>query len=111
MANKTKFIKDVVHGEVVLDNPWVSEIIKCKEFVRLTRIKQLGLVYRLFPSAMHTRYGHSLGTYFLANKIIKQLGCFTETEANELAAAALLHDLGHGPHSHAFEQYTGINHE
>lgn len=111
MQNKTRFIKDVVHGEIVLDHGWASEIIKCKEFVRLTRIKQLGLVYKLFPSAMHTRFGHSLGTYCLANRIIKQLGCFTKTEANELAAAALLHDLGHGPHSHAFEQYTGINHE
>lgn len=111
MQNKTKFIKDVVHGEIVLDHAWVSEIIKCKEFIRLQKIKQLGLVYKLFPSAMHTRYGHSLGTYCLANKIIRQLDCFTKTESNELSAAALLHDLGHGPHSHAFEQYTGINHE
>ena len=87
------------------------DLIKCAEFVRLTRIKQLGLTYRLYPNATHTRFAHSLGVYDLANRIIKQFNCFSKNEANELTAAALVHDFGHGPHSHAFEHYTQVEHE
>ncbi len=111
MENKTNFIKDVVHGEIAIEHEWASEILRSREFARLSRIKQLGLTMRLFPNATHTRYAHSLGAYYLANQIVKQLGCFTQQDAEELAAAALLHDLGHGPHSHAFESYTQIEHE
>lgn len=111
MANKERFIKDVVHGEIVIDHEWAYEILRSKEFDRLNRIKQLGLTLRLFPNATHTRFTHSLGSYYLANQIVKQLSCFTKSEAQELAAAALLHDVGHGPHSHSFEDYTSISHE
>lgn len=108
---KNRFIKDVIHNEIIFEQPWVPELLKAKEFLRLTRIKQLGLSYRLFPNATHTRYAHSLGVYALANQVANQLKIFTQQEINELVAAALIHDFGHGPHSHAFEEYTGINHE
>jgi HD superfamily phosphohydrolase len=69
---------------------------------RLIRIKQLGLTYRLFPNAIHNRFVHSLGVYAIVNMVVDQLhNIFTKNEINELSAAALLHDIGHGPHSHA----------
>lgn len=109
--SKDKFIKDVVHDEIVFRQPWAIEILKSKEFNRLSRIKQLGLTCRLFPNATHTRYAHSLGVYELANRVCKQIHCLNEKDKAELCVAALIHDFGHGPHSHMFEGYTQINHE
>jgi len=110
-TKRVKFLKDVIHNEIVFDSPWVMDILQTPEFIRLSRIKQTGLIYYLYPNATHTRTAHSLGTYFLARRLAKQLGCFKESEKQELYAAALLHDIGHGPHSHSFENYTGVCHE
>lgn len=111
-SNKNYFLKDVIHGEIVLKQPWIAELLKCHEMTRLIRIKQLGLTYRLFPNAIHNRFVHSLGVYAIVNMVVDQLhNIFTKNEINELSAAALLHDIGHGPHSHAWENYTNIKHE
>ncbi len=111
-SNKNYFLKDVIHGEIVFKQPWIAELLKCHEMTRLIRIKQLGLTYRLFPNAIHNRFVHSLGVYAIVNMVVDQLhNIFTKNEINELSAAALLHDIGHGPHSHAWENYTNIKHE
>lgn len=111
-SNKNYFLKDVIHGEIVFKQPWIAELLKCHEMTRLIRIKQLGLTYRLFPNAIHNRFVHSLGVYAIVNMVVDQLhNTFTKNEINELSAAALLHDIGHGPHSHAWENYTNIKHE
>ena len=110
--SKNYFLKDVIHKEIVFKNPWVIELLKCKEITRLIKIKQLGLTYRLFPNATHNRFVHSLGVYAIVNMVVTQLpNIFNNNEINELSAAALLHDIGHGPHSHAWECYTNLKHE
>lgn len=112
LNNKNYFLKDVIHGEIVFRQPWVVELLKCREITRLIRIKQLGLTYRLFPNATHNRFVHSLGVYAIVNMVVDQLhNIFNKNEINELSAAALLHDIGHGPHSHAWENYTKLKHE
>ncbi|MDE6477490.1 MAG: HD domain-containing protein [Mycoplasmoidaceae bacterium] len=69
--------------------------------------------YLIFPSATHTRFSHSLGTYETARKFIDNLNVknLTPKKRKTILAAALLHDIGHGPNSHAFEKYTNISHE
>lgn len=107
-----KFIKDVIHDEINFYYPWILEIISTPEFLRMHKIKQLGIAYKIFPCATHTRYSHSLGTYEVTKRFLDNLNVTcTIQEKNILFAAALLHDLGHGPHSHSFETYTNIKHE
>lgn len=110
MAN-TQFIKDAIHGVIKIDEPWVVELINSSELKRLKHIHQLGISYVNFPNATHTRFAHSLGTYELAKSFADQINLNSKTLRNELLAAALLHDIGHGPFSHFFETITKINHE
>ena len=106
-------IKDSVHdhiqiegvAEALLDTPTVQ---------RLRHIKQLGTVQLVYPSANHTRFEHSLGVYHLANRALGELG-IEGIQAERVRAAALLHDVGHGPFSHNIEdlthRYTGKYHD
>ncbi len=102
------------------------QIIQTEAFQRLRRIKQLGFSEFVYPGATHTRFAHSLGVFHLARRLIeiidvklKKRGSPTSNNAEKDAAlcAALLHDLGHGPFSHAFEevgkkfQLASVNHE
>lgn len=106
-------IRDNIHGDIVLP-PLFKAIIDTKEFQRLRRIKQLATAGQVFPGAVHTRFSHSIGTYHIMRKILthfkeyfKELyysADFTEIEENAILAAALLHDVGHGPYSHTFER-------
>ena len=97
-------IKDSVHdhieikgvAEALLDTPTVQ---------RLRHIKQLGTVQLVYPSANHTRFEHSLGVYHLASRALGELG-IEGTQAERIRAAALLHDVGHGPFSHNIEELT-----
>lgn len=92
------------------------ELIDTAAFQRLRNIKQLGIIFEVYPSATHTRFTHSLGTFYLAREIcniIKEQG-FEDKEQRDVALiAALLHDIGHGPQSHIFEyiskKHFGIN--
>ncbi len=96
-----KIIHDSVHGSVRVDGVFLS-LLERPEVQRLHNIHQLGLAHLVFPGANHTRLEHSLGTYFLADKIAESLG-LEDNEKLELKAAALLHDIGHPPFSHTLE--------
>lgn len=110
MKNSRKIIRDVVHGDILFEQKFI-DLIDCKEFQRLRRIRQLSTAYLLFPSAEHTRFSHSIGTYHVMKlliehfkKIFDDLGMEISKEDEEKAlVVALLHDVGHGPFSHAFE--------
>lgn len=117
---KNYFIKDAIHNEINFANEhlWIYELVNTPEIQRLCNIFQLNLSYNNFPTATHTRLAHSLGVYEVCNRIIRELilNKSLDPKKNKIAinvalAAALLHDMGHGPHSHAFEKYTNFNHE
>lgn len=105
-----KIIRDVVHGDIFIPTQFLK-LIDTPEFQRLRRIKQLSVANLLFPSADHTRFSHSLGTFHIMNSIIMhfeskflEMNIEINPKDKEIAlAAALLHDIGHGPFSHAFE--------
>lgn len=94
-------IRDPVHGYVKLDG-LALELADTPQMQRLRWIKQLGLASLVYPGANHTRFEHSLGAYHLAGLLAEQLG-LDEDEMLNVSAAALLHDAGHGPLSHATE--------
>lgn len=94
-------IHDSIYGSIELDES-VSKIISTNEFQRLNTIKQLGFTYLVFPGATHSRFEHSLGTYYLAREASTRLGLGEEEVAN-VALAGLLHDIGHSPFSHSLE--------
>ncbi|MEM4647447.1 MAG: HD domain-containing protein [Candidatus Nezhaarchaeales archaeon] len=109
-------IRDPVHGYVIV-NELEKSVLDTYPMQRLHRIKQLGNAYLTYPGADHSRFGHSLGVLHLAsiasNKLL-DLG-FSIDELQELRLAALLHDVGHGPFSHLFEEavlrYKALSHE
>jgi len=94
-------IRDPVHGYIRLEG-LASELADTPQMQRLRWIRQLGLASLVYPGANHTRFEHSLGAYHLADLLSRQLG-LDEEESRTVCAAALLHDLGHGPLSHATE--------
>lgn len=107
------FIKDPIHGNIVFDEDekWALEIVKTPEFRRLSTITQLGECFLVFPSARHSRFSHSLGVFHLAKQFLNALKINNLKDRNVVLAAALLHDIGHGPRSHSFEIYTNYKHE
>ncbi|MHC1630934.1 MAG: HD domain-containing protein [Methanotrichaceae archaeon] len=94
-------ISDPIHGYVKLDD-LAQDLADTPEMQRLRWIKQLGLANLVYPGANHTRFEHSLGAFYLAGLLADHLGLDEEKRA-EILAAALLHDVGHGPFSHATE--------
>lgn len=94
-------IRDPVHGYVKLDD-FAQSLINTPQMQRLRWIKQLGLANLVYPGANHTRFEHSLGAYHLAGVLADHLG-LDEEERLLVGAAAILHDIGHGPLSHATE--------
>ncbi|EMA64615.1 HD domain-containing protein [Halorubrum lipolyticum] len=108
-----KAIKDSVHGHVRLGD-LAAELVDTPAFQRLRHIKQLSTVRLVYPSANHTRFEHSLGVYHLARGAIDGLGLDDDTAAH-VRAAALLHDVGHGPYGHQTEgiirRATGRDHD
>lgn len=105
-------LRDPIHGGIRLDD-WVVPIVDHPEFQRLRRIHQLGTAQLVYPGAHHTRFEHSLGAYHLAGRFAESLA-LSDEEALTVRAGALLHDIGHGPFSHAFEELlhgTGRRHE
>jgi len=81
-----------------------KEVVEAEVFAKLKKIHQLGLAYLIYPSANHCRFEHCLGTMYLAGKVAKTLG-LSKDDAQYFRLATLLHDVGHGPFSHAFEEY------
>ncbi|HID16473.1 MAG TPA: HD domain-containing protein, partial [Candidatus Atribacteria bacterium] len=110
-------IRDPIHGYIFISE-LEKRIIDTHIFQRLRRIKQLGGAYLTYPGAEHTRFGHSLGAMHLAGVVgehLANLGLIKEDEIEYLRIAALLHDIGHGPFSHVYEdisiKYLGKDHE
>ena len=105
--NKRKIINDPVHGFIGLPNDLIFDIIEHPYFQRLRRIKQLGLTHLVYPGAIHSRFSHALGSMHLmleAIEVLRQKGqTITDEESTAAAIAILLHDIGHGPFSHALE--------
>lgn len=105
---KRTIINDPVHGFITLSNPLVKEVIKHPWFQRLRRIKQMGFAEMVYPGAVHTRFLHALGAMHLMGKalaILQSKGVnITEEEIWSAQTAILLHDIGHGPFSHALEE-------
>ncbi|MFA6226014.1 MAG: HD domain-containing protein [Methanoregula sp.] len=96
-----KIIKDPVHGYVEVEE-FALALLDSPALQRLRYIKQLGFSYLVYPGANHTRFEHSLGTMFLADVACRRFGLLDD-ERRLVVAAALLHDIGHGPFSHASE--------
>ncbi|AEC51303.1 hypothetical protein PNA2_0386 [Pyrococcus sp. NA2] len=97
-----KVIHDAVHGSMKIPEE-IIKLVDTPEFQRLRGIKQLGLANLVYPGANHTRFEHSLGTWYLARKLAFELSLPPE-ESLLIQLAALLHDIGHGPFSHTFER-------
>ena len=115
--NKLKIINDPIYGFIHIPSTLVFDIIEHPYFQRLRRINQMALSYLVFPGAKHTRFEHVLGCVFLMQKTVEMLRFkgiqISEKEAEGLYIAILLHDIGHGPFSHAMEHsiVEGISHE
>ncbi len=112
-----KAFMDPVHGIILVREQWLLRLIDTLEFQRLRRIRQLGASFGTYHGAEHTRFGHSLGAFYIMERILRRFHEAVgpvDPEAAVLAkAAALLHDVGHGPLSHALEGILtpGIDHE
>ena len=100
-----KLVRDAVHGDIEL-GPLEMELIDTPEFQRLRGIKQLGTAYLIYPSAMHTRFEHSIGTSWMAHRFVEAVRRSTDVsnvEEELIRAAALLHDITHIPFGHTLE--------
>ncbi|MFB6126063.1 MAG: HD domain-containing protein [Halolamina sp.] len=97
-------IKDSVHDHIEVEGV-AAALLDTPAVQRLRHIKQLGTVQLVYPSANHTRFEHSLGVYHLAERALDHLGV-AGIQAERVRAAALLHDVGHGPFSHNIESLT-----
>ena len=112
-----KIINDPVYGFITLDNPVLLSIVAHPYYQRLRRIHQMAFAHLVYPGAVHTRLHHSLGAYHLMCSAIEELKrkgfLITEEEALGAKIAILLHDIGHGPFSHALESVVipGVSHE
>lgn len=115
--NKKKIINDPVYGFISIQSELIYDLIQHPYFQRLRYIKQLGLSDLVYPGAMHTRFHHALGALHLMSRVIKNLQLkgveISEQEAEAAQVAILLHDIGHGPLSHALEEslLNDVKHE
>ncbi|MGL5268312.1 MAG: HD domain-containing protein [Spiroplasma sp.] len=108
------FIRDAIHKNININEPVIKELIASKEFQRLRWISQLGGAQVAFPSATHTRFTHSLGVYHVLNRVFNEVSGAELIDRKEqliVKIAGLLHDIGHGPFSHAFEKVINLNDE
>ncbi|MFI5219444.1 MAG: HD domain-containing protein [Bacteroidia bacterium] len=116
MLNK-KIFNDPVYGFITAPNEIIIRLIDHPYLQRLTRIRQLGLTYLVYPGALHTRFHHALGALHLMMMALETLRSkgikITDEEAEAACIAILLHDIGHGPYSHALENIfiKGASHE
>lgn len=115
--NKLKVFNDPIYGFITIPNSLIFDLIEHKYFQRLRRITQMGLSYLVYPGAHHTRFQHAIGSMYLMLKAVRVLRykgvVISEDEENALYIAILLHDIGHGPFSHAIENtlVKGVSHE
>lgn len=115
--NKKKIFNDPVYGFISIPHEIIFDIIEHPYFQRLRRIKQLGMTHLVYPGALHTRFHHVLGAMHLMDRVIATIRRkgheITEEEEIGVLIAILLHDIGHGPFSHALEHdiVKGVSHE
>ena len=115
--NKLKIINDPIYGFITIPSTLIFELIEHRYFQRLRRISQMGMSYMVYPGAHHTRFHHALGAMHLMQKAVQVLRFkgieISEEESEALYIAILLHDIGHGPFSHAMEHsiIENIDHE
>ena len=119
---KEKVFRDPIHGQIIVDNQILLDLINTPEFQRLRQIKQLGTSSLTFHGAEHSRFGHCLGVYEITRRMCNRFqrnyptrqpgdGLWDDRERPVALCAALLHDLGHGPYSHTFEHIFHTDHE
>lgn len=114
-----KIIRDPLYNYIAIDldrDRWLLELLDCPEVQRLRRIHQLGVSDTTYPGASHTRFSHTLGVLHLMQQVHQHIERVHEDKVagidrERLLAAAVLHDVGHGPFSHLFEPCLGIDHE
>ncbi|CAA0820201.1 HD domain-containing metal-dependent phosphohydrolase family protein [Striga hermonthica] len=106
----SKHVHDNVHNSIYLD-PLVLKFVDTEQFQRLRDLKQLGMVHMVYPGAVHSRFEHSLGVYWLAGEVVHRLKVqqgpelgIDQFDMQTVKLAGLLHDIGHGPYSHLFER-------
>ncbi len=108
-----RVFRDPVHGliEFVGENRPLAQILDTRAFQRLRRVKQMGFAWQVYSGAEHSRFGHALGTYHVATQVVDKLELADPVRLH-VKVAALLHDLGHGPFSHTWEQvFPNFDHE
>lgn len=116
-AGTGKVIRDPVHGNITVPWPVLLDLIDTLEFQRLRNIRQLGLCFTTFHGAEHSRFQHAIGVMWLMHRVLEKWhregrAPFDEVERQAACAAALLHDVGHGPFSHALEHtFSQVDHE
>ena len=116
-TNKLKIFNDPIYGFITIPNSLIYDLIQHPYFQRLRRISQMGLSYLVYPGAHHTRFHHALGATHMMQKAVEVLRfkevVISKEEENALYIAILLHDIGHGPFSHAMEHsiVEEVNHE
>lgn len=118
MLEKTKehkVMRDPIHGYIHVDLQVVWDCINAKEMQRLRRIHQLGGDFQIYHTAEHSRFSHSLGVYEIVRRMVEEIYelhvGLSEYEKATVMLAGLLHDVGHGPFSHAFETVSMLKHE
>src|SRR5690606_14360391 len=115
--NKLKIFNDPIYGFITIPNAMIFELVEHRYFQRLRRISQMGMSYLVYPGAHHTRFHHALGSMHLMQKAVNVLRfkgiTISDDEEKALYIAILLHDIGHGPFSHAMEHsiVNGVSHE
>ena len=119
---REKVFRDPIHGQIIVDNQIIMDLINTPEFQRLRRVKQLGTSSFTFHGAEYSRFGHCLGVYEITRQMCNNFqrnypskqpgdGLWDDRQRPVALCAALLHDLGHGPYSHTFEHIFHTNHE
>ncbi|XCF05081.1 HD domain-containing protein [Tamlana crocina] len=115
--NKLKILNDPIYGFITIPNSLIFDLIQHKYFQRLRRITQMGMSYLVYPGAHHTRFHHAIGCVHLMQQAINVLRfkgvTISKQEESALYIAILLHDIGHGPFSHAMENsiVNNVSHE
>ena len=113
--NEVKVLRDPIHGYIHVRLNVVWECINSAPMQRLKRIRQLGGAFQVYHTAEHSRFSHSLGVYEITRRMVEEIQDLrqglSEEEKVTVMLAGLLHDLGHGPFSHAFESVTMTHHE
>ncbi len=115
--NKLKILNDPIYGFITIPDTLIYDLVQHPYFQRLRRISQMGLSYLVYPGAHHTRFHHALGCMHIMQKAVEVIRfkgtLISKEEERALYVAILLHDIGHGPFSHAMEHsiVEDVNHE